>query len=172
VASWAAFEAAAPELAGVAHELWPAGAFHIAYLATIRPDGGPRLHPFCPILAGGRLLAAIPPRSPKGDDLRRDPRCVVHAMPGPDDAELCIRARAREVDDDAVRAETLAVVTASGVGGMIATTRDHPLFELDVCRVDVARWVCVGQEGTYAERRRWVAPSAGTSVHTGRSPAS
>lgn len=32
----------------------------------------PRLHPFCPVLAGGRLLAAIPRSSPKGNDLRRE----------------------------------------------------------------------------------------------------
>jgi hypothetical protein len=31
--------------------------FPVAFLATARPDGSPRLHPFCPVLAGGRLLA-------------------------------------------------------------------------------------------------------------------
>ena len=35
--------------------------FPIALLATARRDGGPRLHPFCPVLAAGRLFAAIPP---------------------------------------------------------------------------------------------------------------
>src|SRR3954470_22213642 len=98
MATWSEFETAAPELADVAGLLWPgpvalhrgeapaegAAAFAVAFLATVRHDGAPRLHPFCPILAAGRLIAAIPSTSPKGEDLRRDPRCVVHALPGPD----------------------------------------------------------------------------------------
>jgi hypothetical protein len=47
------------------------------------------------------------------------------------------------------------VVEQSEVGGMIATVTDHPLFEFDIEQVDVARWVDVGQRGTYAERLRW-----------------
>src|SRR6266511_1243674 len=104
MATWAVFETEAPGLAAVAARLWPgitalhrgeapppaAPTFAVAYIATVRRDGGPRLHPFCPILAGGRLFVAIPRSSPKGRDLRRDPRCVIHAMPGPDDDELCM----------------------------------------------------------------------------------
>jgi hypothetical protein len=130
--------------------------FAIAYIATVRPDGAPRLHPFCPILAGGRLFAAVPPSSPKGRDLRRDPRCVIHAMPGPDDDELCIRATAQDVtDDDATRALVVGVVSASGVGGMIETASNDALFEFDLQRVDVARWHDIGQPGTYVTRARW-----------------
>jgi hypothetical protein len=46
--------------------------FPITFLATTRPDGSARLHLFCLVLAGGRLLAAIPRSSPKGNDLRRE----------------------------------------------------------------------------------------------------
>jgi Pyridoxamine 5'-phosphate oxidase len=165
---WSEFVAAAPEVAAVADDLWgsvlrldsaapPAGGptFVIAYLATVRPDGGPRLHPFCPIVAGGRLFAAIPPSSPKGRDLRRDGRCVIHAMPGADDTELCIRAQAREVFDDVTRRLVVDTVARSGVTGMVATTRDHPLFEFQLERVDTARWLDVGQEGTRAVRSQW-----------------
>jgi hypothetical protein len=167
--TWADVEREAPEVAAVAGRLWPgvvalqrgeapAGSpvFTVSYLATVRRDGAPRLHPFCPILAGGRLFAAIPRSSPKGHDLRRDPRCVVHAMPGPEDDELCIRAIAREVTDDAA-ARTLVheVVARSGVGGMVETVTNDPLFELDLEQVDVARWVDIGQPGTHAERRQW-----------------
>ena len=129
--------------------------FEIAYLATTRPDGSPRVHPVCPVLAGGRMFVAIPPRSPKGDDLRRDPRCALHAMPGPDDDELCIRARAAEVREAATRASVVEVVGRSGVGGMVETTSNDPLFEFDLERVDTASWVDVGQPGTYAKRARW-----------------
>jgi hypothetical protein len=131
VATWAQFETGAPQLAELARRLWrgvialdhdeplPDGepCFAIAYLASVRRDGGPRLHPFCPILAGGRLFAAIPRSSPKGWDLRRDPRCVIHALPGPEDDELCIRAHASEVTGDApTRAMVRGVVANSGVG--------------------------------------------------------
>jgi hypothetical protein len=113
------------------------------------------------VLAGGRLFAAIPPKSPKGHDLRRDPRCAIHALPGPDDDELMILALAREVADDETRAMVAAVVERSEVSGMIATVTEHPLFEFDIEQVDVARWVDVGQRGTYAERLRWRADDSG-----------
>ena len=169
MATWAEFETAAPELAAAAAQRWPGivaldrgepimqPVFEVAYLATIRPDGRPRLHPFCPVLAGGRLFAAIPPASPKGHDLRRDPRCAIHALPGPEDDELCVLALATEVGDDATRTMVADVVTRSDVGGMIATVTDHPLFEFAIEQVDVARWVNVGQRGTYPERFRWSA---------------
>lgn len=175
MASWATFEAQAPELAAVAGRLWPgitalnrgeappAGAptFAISYLATVRRDGGPRLHPFCPILASGRLFAAIPWSSPKGWDLRRDPRCVIHALPGPEDDELCIRALAVEVSrDPAARALVRSAVAESEVGGMIETVSDDPLFELDLEQVDVARWLDIGRPGTRAVRQQWRAASS------------
>jgi hypothetical protein len=173
VATWDELETAAPDLASAAASRWPgivalqrgetlpAPVFEVAYLATIRPDGRPRLHPFCPLLAGGRLFAAIPPQSPKGHDLRRDARCAIHALPGPDDDELMLLARAREVDDAMTRSMVVSVVERSEVSGMIATVSDHPLFEFDIEQVDVARWVNVGQRGTYAERRRWRADDPG-----------
>jgi hypothetical protein len=130
--------------------------FAVSYLASIRRDGGPRLHPFCPILASGSLFAAIPRSSPKGWDLRRDPRCVIHALPGPDDDELCVRARAYEVATDApVRALVRDVVDRSGVGGMIESVAADPLFEFELDQVDVARWLDIGQPGTRAVRQQW-----------------
>jgi hypothetical protein len=170
VATWAQFEREAPEVADVATRLWPgplalhrnrslpggASWFAISYLGTVRRDGGPRVHPFCPILADGRLFAAIPRSSPKGWDLRRDPRCVIHALPGADDDELCIRAHAREVSaDQSLRASIGAVVARTGVGGMIESVARDRLFEFDLRRVDAARWVDIGQPGTHAVRRQW-----------------
>jgi hypothetical protein len=119
-------------------------------------EEGPRLHPFCPILAGGRLFAAIPRSSPKGWDLRRDPRCVIHALPGPEDDEFCVRASASEVTGDPpARALVRAVVVPSGVGGMIESASRDPLFEFDLEQVDVARWLDISQPGTRAVRRQW-----------------
>ena len=130
--------------------------FPIAYLATIRRDDSARVHPFCPILAGGRLFAVIPRSSPKGWDLRRNPRCSIHALPGPDDDESCIRAHARELAADSPRVHNVReVVGRSGVGGMIESVAADPLFEFDLDQVDVATWINVGQPGTSARRHRW-----------------
>lgn len=171
MSTWEEFRTAEPQMAHDAERLWRGicaldrgvtfdrpvpETFPVAYLATTRPDGSPRVHPFCPVIAGGRLFAAIPPASPKGDDLRRDGRCAIHAMPGPDDAELAIRATAREVGaDPTVRALVLRVVRRSSVSGMVATVSEHPLFELDLVQVDTAVWQHVGRAGTFAMRRRW-----------------
>ena len=122
----------------------------------MRRDGAPRLHPFCPIVADGRLFAAIPRQSPKGWDLRRDSRCVIHATPGPDDEELCIRATASDITADAGTTSLVqAVVERSGVGGMIESVRHDPVFEFDLYQVDIAGWVDVGQPGTHAVRQQW-----------------
>jgi hypothetical protein len=176
MATWRRFETEAPELASVAARLWPgittlhrgrdeigrSPVFAVAYLATIRPDGAPGLHPFCPILAGGRLFAAIPRSSLKGSDLRRDGRCVIHALPGPDDDELCIRAVAVEVTGDAATTTMVRNVAArSGVGGMIETVSNDALFEFELDQVDVARWLHIGQPGTRAIRSRWRAAPPG-----------
>ena len=95
-------------------------------------------------------------RRPKGWDLRRDPRCAIHALPGPNDDELCIRARALETSDSSsTRALVRGVVETSGVGGMIESVSHDPLFEFDLEQVDVAYWLDVGQPGTRAVRQQW-----------------
>jgi len=170
VVTWAVFEKEAPALVAVAHLLWPGittldregrppptgPCFTVAYLATVRADGAPRLHPFCPVIADGHLFAAIPRSSPKGGDLRRDGRCVIHAMPGPEDDELCIRATATEVPDGATRELVRAVVSNSGVSGMINTVTADPLFEFDLIQVDVAHWLDIGKANTRAVRSRYI----------------
>ena len=78
--------------------------------------------------------------------MRRDPRCVIHALPGPEDDEFCIRATACEVTcDPSARAMVHAVVVTSGIGGMIESVSRDPLFEFDLEQVDVARWLDIGQ---------------------------
>ena len=48
--SWELFAAAEPEMARLLRSLL--GWIPIAYIATVRRDGSPRVHPFCPIFAG------------------------------------------------------------------------------------------------------------------------
>ena len=80
---------------------------------------------------------------------------MIHALPGPDDAEFSVRGRAREIADDATRALVWAAVDESGVGGMMESVRHDPIFEFDIERTDAAHWEKVGEPGTYAVRRRW-----------------
>lgn len=120
----------------------------IAYLATTRRDGAPRVHPICPIFAEGRMFVAVNPASPKRFDLKRDGRYALHGMPGERDEEFYATGRARLVEPGARRE---AVVAAAG-------HTVHPgdwVFELDLTTADTAYWENWVQPDTYAVRRHW-----------------
>jgi hypothetical protein len=55
----------------------------LAFLATVRSDGAPRLHPVCPVLSNDRLFVLITPASPKRQDLLRDGRYALQSFPEP-----------------------------------------------------------------------------------------
>jgi Pyridoxamine 5'-phosphate oxidase len=73
--SWQDFTLAAPELAAFGETRLKNGP---AYLATVRPDGSPRVHPVTPIFAEGHLLLFMEPTSPKGHDLQRGSAYALH----------------------------------------------------------------------------------------------
>lgn len=73
--SWKTLEDAVPEMATFGLERLS----RVAYLATVRRDGGPRVHPVTPIIGGGAMFVFMEPTSYKGHDLRRDPRYALHA---------------------------------------------------------------------------------------------
>ena len=109
---WSQFEAAQPELAARGQQLLYQFGLGLAFLATIRRDGAPRLHPICPIITAGGLYGFIV-TSPKQDDLRRDGRVAIHAFPPADiDDELMLGGRAVEVRDRATEAAVRAAFTA------------------------------------------------------------
>ena len=64
--SWGDFEVQAPALAAFGAERLTAAA---AYLATLRRNRTPRVHPVAPIVGGGRLFVFMEPNSPKAHDL-------------------------------------------------------------------------------------------------------
>lgn len=78
--SWQDFKAQQPELARQGAGLLYHYGVGLAFLATVRADGGPRLHPMCPLLTGTGLYAFIVP-SPKQRDLHRDGRYAMHSFP-------------------------------------------------------------------------------------------
>ncbi len=156
MATWAEFAKAAPEIAALGSEL--RAKFGLAFLATVRRDGSPRLHPVCPFIVRGRLFIATDPKSPKRHDLKRDGRYVLHMLPGEHDAEFLVRGRARLVEDAQTKAMILAEGPKAGVqpdGALLNLKPEELLFEYDVEEVLSGRWENVGQPTTYPVRDRW-----------------
>ena len=84
--SWGDFKAQQPDLAGQGGELLYHFGVGLAFLGTVRADGGPRLHPMCPLLTDFGLYAFIVP-SPKQRDLHRDGRYAMHSFPMEDNED-------------------------------------------------------------------------------------
>jgi hypothetical protein len=75
MATWADFEQAEPDLAAFA---WERMKGRIAYQATLRLDGGPRVHPVSPWVGAGLLCVSFRDTSPKLREVERDPRYALH----------------------------------------------------------------------------------------------
>ena len=152
VAGWSEFSSAAPELAEAGLRLFndngqPETPF-LAYLATVRRSGAPRLHPVSPVIGGGALYVFVSARSPKRFDLLRDGRYAMHAAIGPNDEEFAITGAARLVDDPARRAAAVAAARHT-------THADDALFEFQVESCLWGWWERVGELGTRPVYRQW-----------------
>ena len=110
--SWGEFEKAAPEIAGFGANRFQSG---VAYLATTRSNGAPRVHPVTPIIGEGHLFMYMEPTSPKGKDLERDNRYQLHCSvenSGGGSGEFYVTGTARLIH----REETATWETASRHG--------------------------------------------------------
>lgn len=95
--AWREFAAADPRLSASIRALLHQYGRGMAYLATVRADGGPRIHPVCPIATDEGLYCFVI-ASPKRDDLNRDGRYALHAFPAEhSDAEAYLSGTARQV---------------------------------------------------------------------------
>ena len=104
--TWAEFAQQAPELAAFGKARFQNG---VAYLGTIRSDGGPRVHPVTPII-GDQLFLFMEPTSPKGKDLQRDARYTLHCSvedSSGGQGEFYVRGRAILSADPLVRAQAM-----------------------------------------------------------------
>ena len=102
--TWRDLEQAKPELAAAG-----ARRLHgrVAYLATVSPDGAPRVHPVTPIVGEGHLFVFMEPTSPKGTDLRRGSRYALHSPvrdPSGSEGEFLVNGTGAAIGDPAVRA--------------------------------------------------------------------
>jgi hypothetical protein len=78
--TWRQFDDARPDLAEAGRALFYQFGVGLAFLGTVRKDGGPRMHPMCPVVVNGGLYAFIEP-GPKRHDLLRDGRYALHCFP-------------------------------------------------------------------------------------------
>ena len=141
--SWKTFETQSPEMA----EFGKARLHNkVAYLATIRKDGSPRVHPFTPIIGEGHFFVFMEPTSPKGHDLRRDGRYAVHCSvtdTSGESGEVIVTGRATFIEDPEVRALAVRVCPYTPAERYI-------LFEFDLESVLITEYKDDG-----VARRQW-----------------
>src|SRR5436190_6362347 len=107
--SWAALEAADPDLAARGRALLERSGHGTGLLATVRDDLPPRIHPMSVEIVEGRLLTVALGDSAKARDLQADGRYALHTHQDPvRPDEFQVRGRARGVTDPAFRARAVA----------------------------------------------------------------
>jgi hypothetical protein len=137
MASWSEFVTDDPRLAEAIRLLMQQYGPGLGYLATVRADGGPRVHPVSPVITDEGLFCFVVD-SPKRRDLERDGRYALHSFPPEDsDDEAYLAGRARVVTDRAKVARLAGNLRA-------APTVDWRLFEFTV---DVAMLARHGRNG-------------------------
>jgi len=142
--------AAKPEMAEVGRSLLFQFGVGLGFLATVRKDGAPRLHPVCPVLSNDHLYVLITPTSPKRYDLLRDGRFALQTFPQPKPGsdEFFVSGRALVVEDSAARAAVFRdakhIADASEV-----------LFEFWIDRVMHTKWENVLTPQMRSVHRKW-----------------
>ena len=153
--TWKQFAAAEPELASVGHALLFQFKVGLAFLATVRKDGGPRLHPVCPVISSDRLFVLVTPTSPKRQDLLRDGRYALQSFPQPKPGsdEFYIAGKAELVRDPAIQADILR-------DAKHMASASETAFELSIDHVMHTRWEHVLTPQMRPVRTKWRAPAA------------
>jgi len=155
VMGWSEFAAVSPDLAEFGRRRLEG---RIAYLATVRVDGSPRLHPVSPFIANGRLFVYMEPASPKAHDLARDRRFALHCAVednGGGGGEFLITGCGGKVIDQGVRRLAFEGAVAAGY----KPDNRYVLFELEIS----AAMSTVYEDGK-AKRVRWNAAELEASL--------
>jgi Pyridoxamine 5'-phosphate oxidase len=143
--TWSQFASSSPRLAADIKALFEHYGQAFGYLATVRLDGGPRVHPVSPVIADGALFCFIL-NSPKRRDLERDGRYALHAYPAENtDDEAYLAGRAHPVADE-IRSARLARTHRA------SPSSDWRLFEFDI---EVAMVTHLEPPGQAPEHRIW-----------------
>jgi hypothetical protein len=102
--TWTEFQRRQPALAEAGRGQFYQHGLGLGFLATVRRDGGPRVHPVCPVISTAGLHVLILP-GPKRADLRRDGRYSLHSemVPPPrQDDGFAVSGTAAEITDTTV----------------------------------------------------------------------
>jgi len=150
---WFEFASAAPELAEAGRSLLNQFGVGLAFLATVRADGAPRLHPVCPVLSGDGLFVLITLTSPKRGDLLRDGKYALQTFPQPKAGsdEFYVAGRAVPIDDPETRAAVLR-------DARHMADESETCFELLIDRVMHTRWENVLTPQMRPVQLKWRAP--------------
>lgn len=143
-AHWRELELDDPTLAGFGRERIDG---KVSYLATLRRDGSPRLHPVTPILGGGYCFIFIDPASPRGRDLRAGGQYSLHCAMNDSSGssgEFQMSGVATLIEERNLR-------RLAENAGTFMPGASYPLFELKISEV-----MSTSYRGGRPERRRWV----------------
>jgi hypothetical protein len=159
--SWSAFKQLQPDLAKQGADLLYHFGVGLAFLSTVRADGGPRLHPMCPVLAEDGLYAFIVP-SPKQRDLHRDGRYAMHSFPMEDNEDaFYLTGHAHAVLDVAVRTSVARQFVEERTRFAVPDpARDHHLFGFDIGVALLTRTASHGDSSP--QHTVWHAPQSDT----------
>lgn len=134
--TWIEFERNQPALAGAGRRQYYQFGIGLAFLATVRRDGGPRVHPVCPVISPAGLHVLIK-AGPKQQDLRRDGRYALHSETCPPprhDDGFAIAGRAREVTEAEIAGVVRRQVLAERDGKVWPGFEEEVIFELGLER--------------------------------------
>jgi len=135
---WRAFSALRPDLADAGKQMFYQYGVGLAFLSTVRADGGPRLHPFCPVIDDGLYAFIVP--SPKRDDLHRDGRYAMHSFPADENEDaFTLAGTVRLTEDDAVWDRLEARYRAERSQPATTPMDDQDLFEFVIERCLLTR---------------------------------
>lgn len=148
--TWNQFRAEASDIADRGEEQLFQHGVGLAFLATVREDGAPRMHPVCPVLSERHLYVFILPDSPKRIDLERDGRYALQAFPQPkpDSDEFYLSGTARRIRDPDLFSKVLA-------DAKHPASPDEILFELEMDRAMHTQWQGFGTPDYHSVHRKW-----------------
>jgi hypothetical protein len=125
--SWKEFETCPPRMTSPGFERLNR---KVSYLATLKKDGSPNLHPITPFIGNGMLFMFTEPSSPKINDLCSDGRYALHcSLDRQKDEplkEFLVTGTAKFITDREVRA------VAANIAASPVVAHDYVLFEFQV----------------------------------------
>ena len=147
--TWQEFREARPHIAEAGEKLLYQFGVALAFISTVRKDGGPRIHPICPLINEGHLYFFAVGKSPKRYDLDRDGRYALHTFPpAENDDEFYCAGRATAITDPELR-QKIASMAKHNVRD------DEVLFELHIERALYTTWENPRQPDTHPIYTKW-----------------